>query len=94
MRSIRLGLGVATIGILTADHADCADFLQITTPQDYETTRPARGHHYKFRLRREGGAFGVRREAQRHTAFSRENVSAGKAPSSLRFAGAVQNAAC
>ncbi len=35
LRSIRLGLGIATIGILTADHADCADFLQL----DKKTTR-------------------------------------------------------
>jgi len=27
LRSVRLGLGVAMIGILTADHADCADIL-------------------------------------------------------------------
>src|SRR5437868_12993624 len=26
-RSIRLGLGVATVGILATDHADCADIL-------------------------------------------------------------------
>ena len=27
LRSIRLGFGVATIGILTAEHTDCADIL-------------------------------------------------------------------
>ena len=45
------------------------------------------------RLSRQGRVFGVRWEAQRHTAFFCEKVSARKAPSSLRFADAVQNAA-
>src|SRR5437667_5895933 len=56
LRSIRLGLGVATIRILTADHADCAGFLSSWTTRARDNkTRVINSptvSHYKFRLRR------------------------------------------
>src|SRR5437667_7852954 len=62
LRSIRLGLGVAMIGILTADHPDCADILQLntkTTRLRDNKDRPTVSR-YKFRLGRAGRAFGAR----------------------------------